>query len=65
MLAMALTPQECADFDLTELTQLLRRASRGYYGEAKTQEIQAIAQQSVGSSFLLQAALVGQIVRNI
>jgi transposase len=58
MLAKALAPQEFADFDLTELAQLLRRASHGYYGEAKAREIQGIAQQSVGSSFLLQAARV-------
>jgi transposase len=45
MLAKALAPQEFAEFDLTELAQLLRRASHGYYGEAKAREIQEIAQQ--------------------
>jgi transposase len=58
MLAKALTPQDFADFDLTELAQVLRSASHGYYGEPKAREIQAIAQQSVGASFLRQAARV-------
>lgn len=58
LLTKALTPQEFAALDLTELTQLLRRASRGYYDETKAAEIQAVAQRSVGSSFLRQAARV-------
>ncbi|MFQ5400692.1 MAG: IS110 family transposase [Anaerolineae bacterium] len=52
LLAEALTPDEFADFDLTELTQLLTQASRGRHGQTKAEEIQALARRSVGIGFL-------------
>lgn len=52
LLAEALTPDEFADFDLTELTHLLAQASRGRHGQAKAEEIQALARRSVGIGFL-------------
>ena len=52
LLAEALTPDEFADFDLTELAQLLSQASRGRHGQAKAEEIQALARDSVGIGFL-------------
>jgi transposase len=52
LLAEALTPDEFADFDLTELTQLLTQTSRGRHGQAKAKEIQALARRSVGIGFL-------------
>jgi len=52
LLAEALTPDEFADFDLTELTQLLTETSRGRHGQAKAEEIQSLARRSVGIGFL-------------
>lgn len=52
LLAEALTPDEFAEFDLTELTQLLSQTSRGRHGQAKAEEIQALARRSVGIGFL-------------
>jgi len=52
LLAEAMTPDEFADFDLTELAQLLAQASRGRHGQAKAEEIQALARDSVGIGFL-------------
>jgi transposase len=48
----ALTPEEFAGFDLSELSQLLRQSSHGRHGHAKAEEIQALAAQSVGVGFL-------------
>lgn len=58
LLAEALTPDEFADFDLAELSQLLAQASRGRHGQAKAQEIQAAAQRSVGVGFVADALRV-------
>jgi transposase len=55
LLAEAMTPDEFADFDLSELTQLLWQASRGRHGQAKAEEIQAVASRSVGIGFLTDA----------
>lgn len=55
VLAAAVTSDELADFDLTELEELLRRASRGRFGRAKAEEIRRAAGQSVGVSFLTDA----------
>jgi len=52
LLAEALTPDEFADFDLSELAQLLAATSRGRHGQAKAEEIQTLARQSVGIGFL-------------
>ncbi len=48
LLSEALTPDEFADFDLTELAHLLAQTSRGRHGQAKAEEIQALARRSVG-----------------
>jgi transposase len=58
LLAEALTPDEFADFDLTELAQLLAQTSRGRRGQAKALEIQALARRSVGIGFLGDALRV-------
>lgn len=55
LLAEAMTPDEFADFDLSELAHLLWQASRGRHGQAKAEEIQAVARRSVGISFLTDA----------
>ena len=58
LLMAAMTPDEFADFDLAELTQLLSQASRGRHGQAKAEEIQAVASHSVGVGFLSDALRV-------
>ncbi len=58
LLAEALTPEEFADFDLAELSQKLRQTSRGHHGQAKAEEIQELAQRSVGVGFLADALRV-------
>lgn len=52
LLVEALTPEEFADFDLSELSQLLHKTSRGRHGQEKAEEIQTLAAQSVGVGFL-------------
>jgi transposase len=58
LLKEAVSAQEIADFDLAELTNLLRSASRGHFGQAKAETIQNTAQQSVGVGFLVDAVRV-------
>jgi len=58
LLAEALSPQEFAELDLSELSQLLQQASRGRHGQAKAEEIQALARRSVGVGFLTDALRV-------
>jgi len=58
MLSEAVSAQEFADFDLNELSELLRKTSRGRFGKEKAQEIQAQAKQSVGVGFLTDAVRV-------
>lgn len=58
LLKEAVSAQEIADFDLAELTNLLRSASRGRFGLAKAETIQNTAQQSVGVGFLVDAVRV-------
>jgi transposase len=58
LLEEAASASEFAEFDLSELTQMLREASRGHFGERKAQEIIAQAQSSIGISFLADAAHV-------
>lgn len=58
LLAEALTPDEFAEFDLTELTQLLAQSSRGRHSQAKAEELQALARRSVGIGFLTDALRV-------
>ena len=56
LLKEATSAQEIADFDLAELTDLLRNASRGQFGRPKAEAIQNAARQSIGVSFLADAA---------
>lgn len=58
MLQEAVSAQEFADFDLRELTALISKTSRGQFGRAKAQQIQAQARQSIGVGFLADAAQV-------
>ena len=61
LLTRALSPQEFASFDLEEMTQLIKTASRGYYGHKKAEEIQRVARDSIGVSFMVD---VGRIQLN-
>jgi len=67
LLQEAVTAQDLAEFDLTELETLLTKASRGRFGKDKAVQIQAAARRSVGVSFLTNAirvemrCLLGQI----
>jgi transposase len=58
LLKEAVSAQEIADFDLTELTDLLSNASRGRFGRPKAEAIQNAARQSVGVGFLVDAVRV-------
>ena len=58
LLREAVSAQEIADFDLAELTDLLRNASRGRFGQPKAEAVQNAARQSVGVSFLVDAVRV-------
>lgn len=58
LLAEALTPEEFADFDLSELGQFLQQASHGRYGQEKAEQIQTAARRSVGVGFLADALRV-------
>ena len=58
LLKEAVSAQEIADFDLVELTDLLRNASRGRFGQPKAEAIQNAARQSVGVGFLIDAVRV-------
>jgi len=58
LLKEAVTAQEIADFDLSELTALLKSNSRGRFGLEKANHIQDLARQSVGVGFLQDAVRV-------
>lgn len=58
MLKEAVSAQEFAEFDLQELSELLRKTSRGRFGREKAQEIQIQARQSIGIGFLTDAVRV-------
>ena len=58
LLKEAATAQDFADFDLRELTTLLNKASRGRFGEEEAQAIKQAARQSIGISFLTDAARI-------
>jgi transposase len=55
LLFHAVTADEFASFDLTELEQILQTASRNRFGHEKAQQIKDMASQSVGVSFLTDA----------
>ncbi len=52
LLRTAASAEEFASFDLEELTELLRRSSRGRFGKDKAQVIQMAARNSLGLSSL-------------
>ena len=58
LLAEAVTAQEFADLDLTELARVLQSASRGRFGADKAVAVQTLARQSVGVGFLADAVRV-------
>jgi len=58
LLKEASSAQDIADFDMTELTELLRTASRGQFGQGKAEALQNAARQSIGVSFLVDAVHV-------
>ena len=58
LLKEAVTADEIAQFDVSELANLLQKASRGRFGAAKAQAIQHAALQSVGIGFLTDAVRV-------
>ncbi len=56
VLKAAANADELAAFDVSELSELLRTHSRGQFGQAQAQELIEAAKQSVGVSFLADAA---------
>jgi transposase len=58
VLKTAVSAQEFADYDLSELSFLLHKASRGRFGEAQAERMQTAARQSVGIGFLTNAVRV-------
>jgi len=58
LLQEAVTAHEIAELDLSELTTLLRDASRGRFGAQKATTIRETAQRSVGVRFLADAVRV-------
>ena len=56
LLAQAASAQDLARFDLSELTELLKTASRSRFGRPKAETVQTLARQSVGVHFLADAA---------
>jgi transposase len=58
LLQETVSAQEFADFDLQELTELLSKTSRKHFGIEKATHLQEQARQSIGVSFLADAAHV-------
>lgn len=58
LLTDAVTAQEFADLDVTELTQVLHSTSRGRFGSAEATALQTLARQSIGIRFLTDAVRV-------
>jgi transposase len=58
LLQDAVTAQEFAELDVTELTQVLQSTSRGRFGPEKAQAVQTLARQSIGVRFLTDAVRV-------
>ena len=58
LLQQAVSAQEFAEFDLQELAEVLAEKSRGRFGEEKAKQIQDKARQSIGVSFLVDAARI-------
>ncbi len=58
LLQEAASAEEIAAFDLSELTEILNKSSRGRFGTEKAHQIQTAAQDSVGVGFLVDATRV-------
>jgi transposase len=58
LLQDAVTAEEFANLDLTELTQVLRSTSRGRFGTEQAVAVQTLARQSIGVRFLTDAVRV-------
>jgi len=58
LLSEAVAAQEFADFDLDELTQYLKKASRGRLGRERAEAIQQRAINSIGVTFLADASRI-------
>lgn len=58
LLQEAATAEEIAKFDLSELVEILRTASRGRFGQEKAERLQTAAKGSIGVSFLTNAVQV-------
>ncbi len=58
LLRKAVTADEIAQFDVSELTRLLQNTSRGRFGSGKAQAIQHAALHSVGIGFLTDAVRI-------
>lgn len=58
LLSEAVTAQDFVDFDLEELTSLLNKSSRGRFGDDEAQSIQDTARQSIGITYLADAARI-------
>lgn len=55
LLKEAVSAQDIANFDLSELTNILKSNSRGRFGQEKANRIQQMAKQSIGIGFLTNA----------
>lgn len=55
LLKEAVSAQEIANFDLSELATILRTNSQGRFGQEKASQLQDLAKQSVGIGFLTDA----------
>jgi transposase len=55
LLKQAVTAEEFAEFDLSELEQVLKATSRSHFGREKAEQIHTVAGNSVGVSFLTDA----------
>ena len=58
LLKEAVSAQDFATFDLSELTDILQSNSRGRFGQEKANRIQEMAKQSVGISYLTNAVFL-------
>ena len=58
LLKEAVSAQDFASFDLSELTDILQSNSRGRFGQEKANRIQEMAKQSVGISYLTNAVFL-------
>lgn len=58
LLKEAVSAQEIAVFDLSELTAILKKNSNGRFGQEKASHIQNLARESVGVGFLAEAVYI-------